>query len=95
MADFGNLVAKYLDLQKKAGGSPKPAKQPAKLAESREQIAAKVLAERADAKLKEIFSLPKFFDRGSTVVEIAGDNVYFQTLSRTGQTIDSGTVARQ
>jgi hypothetical protein len=52
VADFGNLVAKYLDLQKKAGSSPKPKKQPAKLAESREQIAAKVLAERADAKLR-------------------------------------------
>jgi hypothetical protein len=28
-------------------------------------------------------------------VEIAGDNLYFQTISRIGQTIDSGTVARQ
>jgi len=60
-----------------------------------EQIAAKVLAERADAKLRRYLSLPKFFDRGSMVVETAGDNVYFQTISRTGQTIDSGTVARQ
>jgi hypothetical protein len=34
-------------------------------------------------------------DRGFMVVEIAGDIVYFQTISRSGQTIDSGTVARQ
>jgi len=63
VADLGNLVAKYLDLQKKAGGSPKPAKQPAKLAESREQVAAKVLAERPDAKQGDIFS-PEIFRPG-------------------------------
>jgi predicted phosphodiesterase len=34
-------------------------------------------------------------ERAFMVVEIAGDNLYFQTISRTGQTIDSGTVARQ
>ena len=30
-----------------------------------------------------------------TIGAIAGDTLYFQTISRTGQTIDSGTVARQ
>jgi hypothetical protein len=29
------------------------------------------------------------------IVEIAGDTFHLQTISRTGQTIDSGTVARQ
>jgi hypothetical protein len=36
-------------------------------------------------------------DRGRAfmIVEIAEDNLYLQTISRTGQTIDSGTVARR
>jgi predicted MPP superfamily phosphohydrolase len=34
-------------------------------------------------------------ERGFMIVEIAGDHLYFQTISRTGQTIDSGTVDRQ
>ncbi len=34
-------------------------------------------------------------ERGFMLVEIAGDNLYFQTISRVGETIDSGTVARQ
>src|SRR5260370_5479505 len=34
-------------------------------------------------------------ERAFMIVEIAGDNLYFQTISRTGQTIDSGTIARQ
>jgi hypothetical protein len=33
-------------------------------------------------------------ERAFMIVEIAGDNL-FQTISRTGQTIDSGTIARQ
>jgi 3',5'-cyclic AMP phosphodiesterase CpdA len=33
-------------------------------------------------------------DRSFMVVEIAGDNMYFQTISRTGQTIDSGSISR-
>ena len=33
-------------------------------------------------------------ERAFMIVEIAGDTLYFQTISRTGQTIDSGTVAR-
>jgi hypothetical protein len=33
--------------------------------------------------------------RAFMIVEFAGDNPYFQTISRTRQTIDSGTVARQ
>jgi outer membrane lipopolysaccharide assembly protein LptE/RlpB len=34
-------------------------------------------------------------ERGFMLVEIAGDNLYFQTISRVGETIDSGAVARQ
>src|SRR5258708_963523 len=34
-------------------------------------------------------------ERAFMIVEIAGDNLYFQTISRTGQTIDSVTIARQ
>jgi hypothetical protein len=56
VADFGSRVAKYLDLRKKAGDSPKPAKEPAKLAESRKQIADKVVTERADAKQGDVFT---------------------------------------
>ena len=29
------------------------------------------------------------------LVEISGDKLYFQTVSRTGQTVDSGTLQRQ
>ena len=37
------------------------------------------------------------FDRDRTfmLVEIAGDNIYFQTISRRGETVDSGTLTRQ
>jgi hypothetical protein len=34
-------------------------------------------------------------DRTFMMVEISGDKLYFQTVSRTGQTVDSGTLARQ
>ena len=34
-------------------------------------------------------------ERAFMIVEIAGDNLYFQTISRVGETFDSGTVARQ
>jgi 3',5'-cyclic AMP phosphodiesterase CpdA len=34
-------------------------------------------------------------ERALMIVEFAGDNLYFQTISRTGQTVDSGTVARR
>jgi hypothetical protein len=37
------------------------------------------------------------FDRDRTfmLVEIVGDSLYFQTISRSGETIDSGQIARQ
>jgi 3',5'-cyclic AMP phosphodiesterase CpdA len=34
-------------------------------------------------------------DRSFMLIEIAGDEMYFETLSRTGQTVDSGTIQRQ
>lgn len=34
-------------------------------------------------------------DRSFMLVEIAGDELYFQTISRTGETIDSGVLAKQ
>lgn len=34
-------------------------------------------------------------DRGFMVIEIADDELYFQTFSRTGQTVDSGVFKRQ
>lgn len=34
-------------------------------------------------------------DRSFMVVEIAGDTMHFQTISRTGQLVDSGTIARR
>src|SRR5439155_25119221 len=34
-------------------------------------------------------------DRGFMLVEISGDKLHFQTISRRGQTIDSGVVERQ
>ena len=39
----------------------------------------------------------KGFDRDQTfmLVEVAGDQLYFQTLSRTGITVDSGTIQKQ
>ncbi len=33
-------------------------------------------------------------DRSFMLVEIAGDELYFQTISRTGQTVDSGVIPR-
>jgi hypothetical protein len=34
-------------------------------------------------------------DRAFMMVEIAGDEFWFQVVSRTGQTIDSGVIARE
>jgi predicted phosphodiesterase len=34
-------------------------------------------------------------DLGFMLVEIAGDTLYFQTISRSGQTVDAGSIARQ
>ncbi len=34
-------------------------------------------------------------DRAFMLVEIAGDEMYFQTIARTGETIDSGVIKRQ
>ena len=34
-------------------------------------------------------------DNSFIVVEIAGDNMFFETISRTGQTVDSGSIARR
>jgi hypothetical protein len=34
-------------------------------------------------------------ERAFMIVEMAGDTFHLRTISRTGQTIDSGTVARQ
>jgi hypothetical protein len=34
-------------------------------------------------------------DRSFMLVEIAGDTLYFQTVSRTGKTVDSGSLDRQ
>lgn len=34
-------------------------------------------------------------DRGFMLVEIVGDELYFQTIARTGETIDSGVINRQ
>jgi len=41
--------------------------------------------------------MAKSFDRDRTfmLVEIAGDNLYFQTVSRSGETVDSGQITRQ
>jgi 3',5'-cyclic AMP phosphodiesterase CpdA len=47
--------------------------------------------------LKHSADIAKGFDtdRGFMVVEIAGDELYFQTISRTGATVDSGVINRQ
>jgi hypothetical protein len=34
-------------------------------------------------------------DRDFMLVEIAGDKLYFQAISRTGQVVDSGVLDRQ
>jgi hypothetical protein len=34
-------------------------------------------------------------DQSFMLIEIAGDKLYFQTVSRSGRTIDSGSVGRQ
>ena len=56
LADFGDRVGKYLQSRKKVGGSPKPAKEPEKLANDRKQTAAKVRVERTDAQQGDIFT---------------------------------------
>jgi hypothetical protein len=47
--------------------------------------------------LKPSFDTAKGFDtdRDFMIMEIAGDQLYFQTITRTGETIDSGIVDRQ
>jgi len=56
LADFGDRVRKYLQSRQKAGGSPKPAKEPEKLANDRKRTAAKVRVARTDAKQGDIFT---------------------------------------
>jgi hypothetical protein len=56
LADFGSRIEKYLQSQHKAGGDPKPSKEPEKLAEHRKQTASKVRAERVEAKQGDIFA---------------------------------------
>jgi hypothetical protein len=34
-------------------------------------------------------------DQAFTLVEVAGDQLFFQAKSRTGRTVDSGTIPRQ
>jgi len=34
-------------------------------------------------------------DQSFMLVEISGDEMFFETISRTGKTVDSGTVRRQ
>jgi len=55
--DFGARVTRYLEVRKnEAGTPPKPTNSPKKLADSREQMAAKLRAARADAKQGDIFT---------------------------------------
>src|SRR6266446_8098409 len=55
--EFYARVSKYLDLRKKAAGSPpKPTKSATKLAESKNAMAEKIQAARADAKQGDIFT---------------------------------------
>ena len=51
--------------------------------------------ERHDFRRKDV--MEKSFDRDRTfmLVEIAGDQLYFQTISRSGETVDSGSISRQ
>ena len=46
---------------------------------------------------RESQQMAKSFDRDRTfmLVEISGDNLYFQTISRSGETVDSGELVRQ
>ena len=41
--------------------------------------------------------MAKSFDRDRTfmLVEVAGDKLYFQTISRSGETVDAGEVTGQ
>jgi predicted phosphodiesterase len=52
---------------------------------------------RANGLLKRDPEMAKGFDtdRGFMLVEIAGDQFFFQTISRTGETVDAGTIDRQ
>ena len=56
LADFGDRIRKYLEARQNAGGAPKPAKEPEKLVDHRKQTAAKLRAERTDAKRGDIFT---------------------------------------
>jgi predicted MPP superfamily phosphohydrolase len=51
--------------------------------------------EHDDFHRKEV--MEKSFDRDRTfmLVEISGDQLYFQTISRSGETVDSGSISRQ
>jgi hypothetical protein len=65
LADFGNRVEEYLQSRQKAGGPPKPAKEPEKLADHRNQAAAKLRVERTDAKQGDIFTpeIARYFQK--------------------------------
>ena len=56
LADFGSRVGKYLQARQKAGGSPKPAKEPEKLVDHRKQTRAKLRSARTTAKQGDIFT---------------------------------------
>jgi len=75
VADFGSRVAKYVELAKKAGGSPKPTKDPAQLAEERRQFADKVQSARADSKQGDVFTpgIAAYFKR-QIAATFAGPN---------------------
>jgi hypothetical protein len=47
--------------------------------------------------LKNSSDIAKGFDtdRDFMLIEIAGDQLYFQTISRTGETIDSGVIDKR
>ncbi len=75
LADFGSRVAKYVELTKKADGSPKPTKEPAKLAAERRRLAEKIQSARADAKQGDVFTpeIAKYFQR-QIAATFAGPN---------------------
>ena len=90
VVDFGSRVAKYLDLRKKAGDSPKPAKEPAKLAESRKQIADKVVTERADAKPGDVFTpeIAAYFKRQIAATFAGSEGAKIRASLRGAEPID-------
>jgi hypothetical protein len=96
---FTDRVKDYVALQKtleSALPKLKPSNDPADIEAHRTTLAAALRKARQDAKRGEILTAAGFDqDQSFMLNEIAGDDLYFQVVTRLGKTVDSGSIHRQ